>query len=109
MDRLLYFIRDTLWPWLICFGIGLACGLLLSQERQKPVQPFESYQVEKVEKARELTLNYIRQQGYRLEPEEEARMMDYLLYLVRRDPNISIEELYNRIRRNLEPIDNPQK
>jgi hypothetical protein len=106
MDRLLYFIRDTLWPWLICFGIGLACGLLLSQERQKPVQPFESY---KVEKALELIRNYNRQQGYRMEPEEEGRLVDYLLYLVRRNPGISVEELYNRFRRNLEPIEAPQK
>jgi len=109
MDRLLYFIRDTLWPWLICFGIGLACGLLLSQERQKPVQPFESYKVEKVEKAREIICHYIRQQGYRLEPEAEARLIDYLLYLVQKDPGISIEELCNRAKWCLEPIEAPQK
>jgi len=106
MDRLLYFIRDTLWPWLICFGIGLACGLLLSQERQKPVQPFESY---KVEKARELIRNYVRQQGQRMEPEEEGKLMDLLLYLARKNPGISIEELYNRAKRNLEPIGTSQK
>jgi hypothetical protein len=106
MDRLLYFIRDTLWPWLICFGIGLACGLLLSQERQKPAQPFESY---KVEKTLELIRNYVRQQGYRLEPGEEAKMMDYLQYLVRRNPGISIDELYNRVRRNLELTGTSQK
>jgi hypothetical protein len=100
MDRLLYFIRDTLWPWLICFGIGLACGLLLSPERQKPVQPFDSY---KVEKALELIHNYDRQQGYRLEPEEERKLVDYLLYLVRRNPDISVEDLYNRYKRNAVP------
>jgi hypothetical protein len=90
-------------------GFGAGYYLRNSGNQNVSSQNVSSLDTHKVLGALELIRNYNRQHGYRMEPEEEGRLMDYLLYLVRRNPGISIEELYNRFRRNAEPIRTSQK
>jgi hypothetical protein len=90
-------------------NLGMGYFLRNSGNQNVSSQNVSSFDSDKVNRALELMRNYNRQQGYHMEPEVEGRLMEYLLYLARRNPGISVEELYNRARSTLRPIEVSQK